>query len=226
MQIRTWLCGLASRCSHSAREICHWKGGGRQRWHNVEAEVTSCVVRSVKKCGFVSGTNKEKRTKIHLSFIYETAIAIHYSLPSCLIRFPYGHACIPFYSPRCLCITHGARHLQYKRAIVVCYVTDDSWCKRHLLDHVCNAVAMTLGPAAMLCPGFCTGSWQKRSERSKRVKYCGSIHTLQTPLEERGRRVQSSVAIGSEMWICIRYKKDGNKQTETNKKPFHLYIYD
>jgi hypothetical protein len=32
--------------------------------------------------------------------------------------------------------------------------------------------------------------------------------------------VRSSVEIGSEMWICIRYK-----QTKTNKKLFHLYIY-
>ena len=122
--------------------------------------MTSCVVRSVKKCGFVRGTNKEKQTQIHLSFICKIAIAIaiHYSLPSCLIRFPYGHACILFYSPRCLCITHSARHLQYERTIVVCYITDDSWRKCRLLDHGYNTVSMTLGPAAMLCPGFCTGS--------------------------------------------------------------------
>jgi hypothetical protein len=108
-------------------KICRWKDGGRRRWQNVEAVVTSCVVRSVQKCGFVWGTNKEVRTKIHLSFIYKIAIAVHYSLPFCLNRFPYGHACIPFPSPRCLCITHSARHLQYERAIVVCYITDDSW---------------------------------------------------------------------------------------------------
>ena len=188
-QTRTWLCGLASLCSHSAREICRWKGGGRRRrWHNVEAEVTSCVVRSFQKYGFVWGAKKEKRTRIHLSFIYKTviAIAVHYSLPSCLIRFPYGHACIPFSSPRCLCVTQRARHLQYERAIVVCYITDDSWLKSRLLDYGYNAVAMTVGPAAMLCPGFCTGSWQKRSKRSKRVKYSGSIHTLRPPPNEGG----------------------------------------
>jgi len=107
---------------------------------------------------------KAKRTKIHFSFVYK--IAIHYSLPSCLIRFPYGHACIPFHSPRCLCVTHstghrsfsiGAGHLQYERTMVVCYITDDSWRKCCLLDHGYNAIAMTPEPAAMLCPGFCTG---------------------------------------------------------------------
>jgi len=108
------------------------------------------------------------------------AIAIHYSLPSCLIRFPYGHACIPFPSPRCLCVIHSAGHLQYERAIVVCYITDDSWRKCRLLDHGYNAIAMTPGPAAMLCPGFCTGSRQKRSKRSKRAKYCGSVRTLRS----------------------------------------------
>ena len=71
-------------------------------------------------------------------------------------------------------------------AIVVCYITDDSWRKCRLLDHGYNAVAMTVGPATMLCPVFCTGSWQKRSKRSKRVKYCGSMHTLQPPPDEGG----------------------------------------
>jgi len=70
-----------------------------------------------------------------------------------------------------------------QRVSVVCYITDDSWRKCRLLDHGYNAVAMTLGPAAMLCPGFCTGSWQKRS---KRVKYCGSIHTPRPSPDEGG----------------------------------------
>jgi len=65
-------------------------------------------------------------------------------------------------------------------------VTDDSWRKCRLLDHGYNAVATTFGPATMLCPRFCTGSWQKRSKRSKRVKYCGSIHILRPPPDEGG----------------------------------------
>jgi len=191
MQTRTWLCGLVSLCSHSAREICRWKGGGRwRRWLNLEAEVTSCVVPSVQKCGFVWGTNEEERTKIRLICMYKIAIAIaiaiHYSLPSSVIRFPYGHTCIPFSSPRCVRITHSARHLQYECAIVVCYIMDDSWSKCRLLDHGYNTVAMTLGPAAMLCSGFCTGSWQKMWKRSKRVKYCWFIHTVRPPPDEGG----------------------------------------
>jgi hypothetical protein len=125
-----------------------------------------------------------------------TAVAINYSLPSCLIRFPYLHTCILFTSPRCLCITHNARHFNVQVSSVtsrmtlgangLCYITDDSWRKCLLLDHGYNAVAKTLGPAAMLCPVFCTGSWQKMTKMSKRVKYCGSTHTLRPPPDEGG----------------------------------------
>jgi hypothetical protein len=107
---------------------------------------------------WISMRYKQRRwNKNPFSFIYKIAIAINYSLPSCLNRFAYGHACIPFSSTRCLCVTQRARHLQHERAIVVCYITGDCWCKCRLLDHRYNDVAMTLGPAAMLCPGFCTG---------------------------------------------------------------------
>jgi len=41
-----------------------------------------------------------------------TAIAIPYSLASCLIRFPFLHTCIPFTSLCFVCITHSARHFQ------------------------------------------------------------------------------------------------------------------
>jgi hypothetical protein len=71
-------------------------------------------------------------------------------------------------------------------AIVVCYITDDSWHKCRLLDHGYNAVTMTLGPAVMLCPVFCTGSWKKMMKMSKRVKYCGSTHNLRPPPDEGG----------------------------------------
>ena len=62
-------------------------------------------------------------------------------------------------------------------------VADYSWLKCRLLHYGYNVVAMTLGPAAILCPGFYTGSWKKRS---KRVKYCGSIHTLRPPPDQGG----------------------------------------
>jgi len=137
MQTCTWLCWLASLCSHSAREICRWKGGGRRK------KVTKCGGGSDVMCCpigsemWICMRYKWRETKIHLSFVYKIAIAIeiYYSLPSCLIRFPYGHACIPFPSSRCLCVTHSAGHLQYERAIVVCYITDDSWRKCRLLYH-------------------------------------------------------------------------------------------
>jgi len=135
------MCGLASLCNHSAREICRWKGGGGRRRCGGGGDVMCCPIGS--EMG-ICRRYKQRKTKTHLSFIYKIAIAIHYSLPSCLIRFPYRHACIPFSSPRCLHMTHSARHLQYKRAIVICYITDNSWRKCHLLDHEYNAVAMTL----------------------------------------------------------------------------------
>jgi len=40
------------------------------------------------------------------------AIAIPYSLASCLIRFPFLHTCIPFTSPSFVCIIHSARRFQ------------------------------------------------------------------------------------------------------------------
>jgi hypothetical protein len=67
-----------------------------------------------------------------------TAVAIQYSLPSCPIRFPYLHTCIPFISPRCVCITHSARHLTRKcRLLHHGYkaVADDSWRNCRLLHH-------------------------------------------------------------------------------------------
>jgi len=66
--------------------------------------------------------------------------------------------CVVYAMDHGLFITHSARHLEYERAIVVCYFTDDSWPQYRLLDHGYNIAAMTLGPAAMLCVGFCTAT--------------------------------------------------------------------
>ena len=103
-------------------------------------------------------------------------------------------------------------------------VTDDSWRKCRLLDHGYNAVSMTLGPAAMLCPGFRTGSWQKRSQRSKKVKYFGSIHTLRPPPDEGGDMCK--------VWLrsvqkCDLYKvqNDRNKQTNKQKRAKNHFIF-
>ena len=124
------------------------------------------------------------------------AVAIQYLLPSCPIRFTHLHS-VHFSS---LCMRYPQRKTLQRAsvfcyitdirlsrmtlgAIVVCYITDDSWHKCRLLDHGYNVVAMTLALAAMLCLGFCTGSWQKRS---KSVKYCESVHILRPPSDEGG----------------------------------------
>jgi hypothetical protein len=154
--------------------------------------------------------------------MYKIASVVHYSLPSSVIRFPYGHAFILFFSPRYVRITHIARHLQYERAVVVCSLTDDSWRKCRLLDHGYNAVAVTHGPGSHVMPR--TLHWLLTEDMGKVKK--GQIllvHTYRTTSSRlRGRRVQSSVEIGSEMWICVRYKKGRNKQT--NKNHF-FFIY-
>jgi len=55
-------------------------------------------------------------------------------------------------------MTLGAIVVFYITDGVVCYITDESWRKCRLLHHGYKAVAMTLGPTAMLCSVFCTGS--------------------------------------------------------------------
>jgi hypothetical protein len=80
-------------------------------------------------------------------------------------------------------------------------VADDSWADSHLVSRILN--------------------WLLTEEVEKFEK--GQIlwvHTYPTTSSRpRGRRVQNLVEIGSEMWICIRYK-----QTNTNKNHFN-FIY-
>jgi len=204
--------------------MCRWKGGGRLRWRNVEAELTSSVVRSVQKCAFVWGTNKGKRTKIHLSFIYKIAIsiAVHYSLPSCLIRFPYGHAYIPFSSRRCLCITHSARHLQYEPAFVVCYFTDDSWRKCRLLDHGYNGyntVAMTCARDSELAP----------DRRSRKGRKGSNIVGPYIPYDLLQTKGETCAKFGWDRFrnvdlYKVQKKIETNKQKRTKKNISSLYI--
>ena len=194
---------------------------GRRRRHNVEAGVTSCVVWSVQKCGFVWCATKTKEQKNHLSFIHTTAMQCNCSssLTSFLFH-PVFH--IDTRAFRSLLRVVYTRHLQYEHAIVVCYIMDDSWRKCRLLDHGYNAVAMTLGPATMLCPGFCTGPWQKMTEMSKKSGILW-VHTYPTTsFRRRGRCVQSSVEIGSEMWTCVQTNKETNKKEQ--KTISSLYI--
>jgi len=105
-------------------------------------------------------------------------------------------------------------------AFVVCYITDDSWRQCRLLDHGYSAVAMTLGPAAMLCPRFCTGSWQKRSKRSKR----SNIVDPYIPYDLLQTKGETCAKFGWDRFRNVDlYKvqkrwKQTNAQTKTNKK--------
>jgi len=146
-----------------------------------------------------------------------TGIAIHYSLPSCLVRFPYGYACIPFSSSRCLC---KALAVQTRK----CRLLYHGW----LLEQESSARSRI--------ERCCNGSWASSHNVPRILHWLLTeevekgqilwVHTYPTTsLRRRGRRVQNSAEIGSEIWICIRCKKQTNKkQTKTNKKPFYLYI--
>jgi hypothetical protein len=125
-----------------------------------------------------------------------------------LLRVVYA---LPTVQDKCRLQHHG----------LLAQMSDDSWRKCRLLHHGYNAAAMTLGPAAILCPGFRTSSWQKRSKRSKGVKYCGCIHTLRSPPNQGGDVCK--------VWLRSVQKcgfvQGTNKQTnKTNKKPFQLHI--
>jgi hypothetical protein len=121
---------------------------------------------------FTSFLSRQVSIFTHLHYVHFSVLSMHYRERKTLQ--PVSIFCY-ITDIRLSRITLGS--------IVVCYITDDPWRKCRLPDHGYNALAMTLAPAAMLCPGFCTGSWQKRS---KRIKYCGSIHTLRPPPGEGG----------------------------------------
>jgi hypothetical protein len=65
--------------------------------------------------------------------------------------------------------------------IFVCYITDVSWPKCRQLDHEYNSVAMTLGPAAILGPRFCIGSWKKRLKGRKGSNIVGTYIPYKLP---------------------------------------------
>jgi hypothetical protein len=95
--------------------------------------------------------------------------------------------------------------------------------KRHFRDvqlrpaknHGYNAVAEVSSTGSHFVPRILHSLPMKIEKVEKGQTF--SDHTVSS--RRRGRSVQSMVQIGSEMWICIRYK-----QTKTNKKPFQLYI--
>jgi hypothetical protein len=185
--------------------------------------VTSCVVRTVQKCGFAWGSNKGKRTKtIYLNIIYKIALQCNCNCNSFLSHQVFHidmHAfrsllCVVYALCKALAVrTRNCRLLYHGYNAV----TDDSWRKCRPLDHGYNAVAWLLGRQPCCAQD---SHWLLTEEVEKGQILC--VHTYPTTsFRQRGRRVQSSAEIGSEMWICIRYK-----QTKTNKKPFQIYILD
>jgi hypothetical protein len=137
------------------------------------------------------------------------AIAIPYSLSSCFIRFPFLHTCNPFNSPRFVCITHSD-NTSSKNA-KLSSATSLPW--RHTntsTTHGYNAVADDLRRQPFRAEDSALVTDEEGRKGRKGQTF--SDHTCPTvSFRQTGRYVQSLVQIGSEMWICIRYK-------ETNKQ--------
>jgi len=131
------------------------------------------------------------------------AIAISYSLASCLIRFPFLHTCILFTSPRfyALPILHDTSS---KNAKLSSATASFPW--RHTNtsnNHGYNAVA----DDSRRQPFRAEYSAPTPDEEGKKGRKAEifSEHTYPTVSSRpRGRCVQSLVQTGSEMWIYIR----------------------
>ena len=99
--------------------------------------------------------------------------------------------------------------------------------RRHFRDVTLTSARITditlsrkcFAPAAILCPGFCTRSLRRRSERQKSVKHFRTIHTPRSLPDEGG---DVCAKFGSDWFRNVDlYKMQTNKQTN-----FHLYILD
>jgi len=64
----------------------------------------------------------------------------------------------------------------------------------------------------------------RKVKKVEKVKHLWTIHTLRSLPDQGGRCVQSLVQIGSEMWICIRYKQT-NKQTNKLSALYTTFFY-
>jgi hypothetical protein len=143
-------------------------------------------------------------------------IAIPYSLAFFLIKFSFLHTSIPFTSPRfnVLPIVHDTSSKNVKLSSAT---TSFPW--RHTntsKNYGYNAVADNLRRQ----PFRAGDSAVAPEEEVHKGRKCQTFsdHTYPTAISRPGGRcVQSLVQIGSEMWICIRYKL-------TNKQIFS-FIY-
>ena len=113
-------------------------------------------------------------------------------------------------------------------------VADDSWRNCRLLHHgwLLAQVSSARWRIWRCCNDSWAGShfvprilhWLLTEEVEKdQILWVHTYH--KTSSRRRGRRVQSLVEIGSEMWICIRYRKDGNKLTNKQKRTKNHFIF-
>ena len=142
--------------------------------------------------------------RLHV-IIVRIAIAIPYSLTSCLIRFPFLHTYIPFTSQRFFYVLPIVHDTSSKNAQVSPASTSFPW--RHnntSQNHGYNAVA----DDSRRQPFRAEDSALVPDEGQKGKKGQTFLdHTYpRVSSRPRGRCVQSLVQIGSEMWIYIRYK--------------------
>jgi len=93
-------------------------------------------------------------------------------------------------------------------------------------NHGYNAVAEVSCAGSHFLPRMRHSLPTKEVKNVENVKHFRTIHTLRSLPGEGGRCVRSLVQIGSEMWICIRYKLT-NKQTFSfiYKITYVLYKY-
>jgi len=147
--------------------------------------------------------------RLHV-IIVTNAIAIPYSLASCLIRIPFLHTCIPF-TLRLFYALPVVHDTSSKNAKLSSATTSFPW--RHTntsKNHGYNALADDSrrqpfrAEDSALVP-------DKEGQKGRKGRTL-SDHTYPTACSRpKGRCVQSLVQIGSEMWICIRYKLTKNK---------------
>jgi len=103
---------------------------------------------------FTSFLSNQVSIFTNMHSVHFSALSMHYpqckTLPvrtrKCLLHHGYNAVAYDSWC-KCRLLHHGYNDIAY-----------DSWRKCRLLHHGYNAVTITLGPAAILCLGFCTGS--------------------------------------------------------------------
>jgi len=147
------------------------------------------------------------------------AIAIPYSLASCLIRFPFLHTHAVRLLLRVFYALLTVHDTSSKNEKLSSATTSFPW--RHAntsKNHGYNAVADDSRRQPFRAEDSAPTPEEEGLKGRKGQTFTGHTYP-RVSSRPRERCVQSLVQIGSEMWICIRYKLT-NKQTN-----FELYIY-